>query len=561
MKRMKVSKLLFKAGSTPGTKPLEVTPGVVTIFVGPNNSGKSMSINELEKSLRVSDNLHVIDGIKIDYPENYEELEGIAREIETTPPPDHRGGNVILVQRFHLGRTPPPETVRELSLAQLENWFLDYKENGNDSQLRQGLVQFHSVKISGTQLSQLIENRDSGSFNGPPNNYLMNLHRNPELLRLVRKFCLAAFPDLYFIIDNVESSTLKMKMSRVDPDPITTDYRSPEGLEFHRNATELRNLGTGVQLFVGMVAALLGVNHRFVLLDDPDVFLHPPLARLFGHKLYETVKERNGQLFVATHSADFVYGCIEASKKDEDVVVIRLTYDSQTAGARELGKDSLRELKRYALLRATRVYQAFFHRGSIVTEGDDDRVFYEVLNGLLLEQNEGLQDVQFIQAYGKDNVHSLVTPLRNIGVPTVAIVDFDALLDESTFQRILTGCVRSTEAKQAFESLWNELIPKWKQIEVSELKMKGVSILSRRVKGKTMKLIGQLADHGFFVVPFGPMESWLKDFGITSTKSRGVRDFLMAIDKDQIQVGKGRVWGFMASIENWMKRPNRKGMD
>jgi predicted ATPase len=47
-----ISSLTLKFGRTPGTsgEPIEVTP--VTVFVGPNNSGKSRILAEIERYCR-----------------------------------------------------------------------------------------------------------------------------------------------------------------------------------------------------------------------------------------------------------------------------------------------------------------------------------------------------------------------------------------------------------------------------------------------------------------------------------------------------------------------------
>ena len=41
----------FKFGPTPDAAPIEITPGPMTVIVGPNNSGKSLTLQELYRSL------------------------------------------------------------------------------------------------------------------------------------------------------------------------------------------------------------------------------------------------------------------------------------------------------------------------------------------------------------------------------------------------------------------------------------------------------------------------------------------------------------------------------
>ena len=47
--RFRLTKIQFRAGAAPGGTPTEFVPSSVTVVVGPNNSGKSMLLRELEQ--------------------------------------------------------------------------------------------------------------------------------------------------------------------------------------------------------------------------------------------------------------------------------------------------------------------------------------------------------------------------------------------------------------------------------------------------------------------------------------------------------------------------------
>ncbi len=48
MPQLRIRQLKFRVGSKPGTAPLSVDIPHVTVLVGPNNSGKSITLRELE---------------------------------------------------------------------------------------------------------------------------------------------------------------------------------------------------------------------------------------------------------------------------------------------------------------------------------------------------------------------------------------------------------------------------------------------------------------------------------------------------------------------------------
>ncbi len=102
---------------------------------------------------------------------------------------------------------------------------------------------------------------------------------------------------------------------------------------FTQGATLISELSDGVQAYTGLVAAVMSLPHRILLIDEPEAFLHPPLAKRLGRDLADLATERDASLVVATHSADFLMGCLEANP---NVVIVRLTYENRVATSRYL---------------------------------------------------------------------------------------------------------------------------------------------------------------------------------------------------------------------------------
>src|SRR5690606_13190764 len=117
----------------------------------------------------------------------------------------------------------------------------------------------------------------------------------------------------------------------------------------------------GVKAFTGMIATVVGQEHRVLLIDEPEAFLHPPLAKRLGQELAVLANERQACIFAATHSADFLFGCVSSSPH---VNIVRLTYKKGKASARLLGHDRLIDIMKSPLMRSTGVLSAFFHEGA-----------------------------------------------------------------------------------------------------------------------------------------------------------------------------------------------------
>lgn len=62
-----LKRITLKFGSSPGQQPLVLEPGPTTVFVGPNNSGKSLVLVEAER-VALGENpqgRHIVDSIDV----------------------------------------------------------------------------------------------------------------------------------------------------------------------------------------------------------------------------------------------------------------------------------------------------------------------------------------------------------------------------------------------------------------------------------------------------------------------------------------------------------------
>src|SRR4051794_35761282 len=66
---LRFSRLRFFAGPSPAEPPLEIKPSTVVVLIGPNNSGKSLALREIETWCTSGDRERkVIDSISVDFP-------------------------------------------------------------------------------------------------------------------------------------------------------------------------------------------------------------------------------------------------------------------------------------------------------------------------------------------------------------------------------------------------------------------------------------------------------------------------------------------------------------
>jgi energy-coupling factor transporter ATP-binding protein EcfA2 len=208
--------------------------------------------------------------------------------------------------------------------------------------------------------------------------------------------------------------------------------------------------GDGIRAFVGILLHTLVLDHDVILIDEPDAFLHPPQAALMGRVLaVETPNPR--QLIVATHSTDFLRGVLDAPESPVRVVRVRRKGDQNHV--RQLDPESVRNVWRDPLLRYSNVLDGLFHDGVIVCEADGDCRFYNAMMDVVTSE-DARPDLLLTHCGGKHRVATVIQSLRAIDVPVRAVLDFDALSEESTLQKIY----------ESFGGNWDEIRPDWRLV-------------------------------------------------------------------------------------------------
>ena len=199
-----------------------------------------------------------------------------------------------------------------------------------------------------------------------------------------------------------------------------------EGVAFHSKAMLIESASDGVKAFTGIIVELIAGDPRVLLIDEPEAFLHPSLASKLGYEISRAAVQSDKRVFASTHSPTFVMGCIQSGAP---INIIRLTYRAGAATARVLPNEEILELMRNPLLRSTGVLNGLFYEFVVVTESDADRAFYQEINDRLLrfKPDWGIPNCLFLNAQGKHTVHTIIRPLRKLGIPAAGIVDVDVM--------------------------------------------------------------------------------------------------------------------------------------
>jgi energy-coupling factor transporter ATP-binding protein EcfA2 len=557
-----LTQLRFHAGPTPGGGPLDVTPGVVTLLVGPNNSGKSRALSELSQWASGGQlPAVVLANAEVQWPTFDEARVLLGSYVQSDPRP-----SVFRVAAPAVTGGSGGQDETDLGLIQSTFDPALVGDPERQSLRRRFTLRYFTALWTGRERFALASDQQLTDLLQPPQNHLQVLFRDDVLRARLSTLIHDAF-GLYFVLDPTQPGQVRMRLSATPPpSPAVERGLDDRALGYHATTIPLSELSDGVQCYVGMVAALMSLPLKLVLLDEPEAFLHPPLARRLGSAIADTARARGARVVAATHSAEFLRGCVESAASTS---IVRVTYDrvSDEATARSLTTSELRPLMTEPLLRSTRALEGLFHRAVIVGESDADRAFYDEINRRLVGMGKGVMDAQFVNAQNWSTEARVIAPLRRLGVPAAGVVDFDTLWNSMNEWRPLyraIGLADGSAERIEFEREQAALARD--PDERSRCKARGIAGLPAAKRPRMRQHVEALAQYGLFVVPIGELEGWLPELRIpTNAKHRWIVDVLTRMGTDPstasyVHPGRGGVWRFINQIEAWAADPRRSGM-
>lgn len=556
-----IKRLKLKFGAAKEAAALEFHPTGITLFVGPNNSGKSLFLKELEKfcfTYNQSGN-HILDEIDFHVPHRDEIHQALLSKKANPRKDENVPSGSILIQRLNTYKGVNPREV--INLDQLEQWV----QSGQKSFLARYYLSLLTVRLDGATRTNLLNPNQRGDLLESPSNTLGALFIDSDARARLRQITNEAFGK-HFVIDALGPNQLRARLSdRAPTDELEEQALDKRARDFHADAVEITETSDGVKAFTGMIATVLGQNCKIPLVDEPEAFLHPPLARRLGKELAELTVHRDACAFVATHSADFLMGCVIGSPA---VNIVRFTYKSGQPTARLLKHDRLNEIIKSPLMRSTGVLSALFHEGAVVCEGDSDRALYQEINDRLsLFEKTNSSEALFINAHTKQSTGKIAGPLREMGIPAAVVIDFDILKSNDEFKTLLSE-LRIPDGLASGWCQTKALIAQHLDANNVDWKRKGASDVKDPAMRTTCdNLLDNLKQFGIFVVPNGELESWLTDFDLAGISNK--RHWLLEAFKklggdpdnpDFVQPKSTDVWEFVREISNWINDPNRKGI-
>jgi ABC-type cobalamin/Fe3+-siderophores transport system ATPase subunit len=553
-----IKNIKLKFGRAEGLPPESITAMPITVFVGPNNSGKSKILTEIQQFCTTGNkntNNVIIESIELSSFAD----EVVDEKIESvTLKPNI--GEAQHPGHIFVGKGPARHHVNELQFKQALK-----TPNSQPTHTCQWFLAYNTLILNGSNRINLVNEQAAGNLQGPAHTSFQLLFRDDEKRKEVRRIIYEAFGQ-YLVVDPTNLGKLNLRLSK-EPPKEDTEERGihAEAVEFHSKAMLINQASDGVKAFTGMVTEMIAGDPSVLLMDEPEAFLHPSLSFKLGKEVSQIMSASDKRLFVATHSPNFVMGCIQSGAP---VNIVRLTYRNDVPTARILPNEDILRLMRNPLLRSTGVLSGLFYEFVIVTESDADRAFYQEINDRLLKHSNGrgIPNCLFLHAQNKQTVKTIIKPLRELGIPVAGIVDIDVLKDGGTVWSsfLESGSIPDLE-REPLASLRLALKRKFEESGKNMKRDGGIKALEENDQEALQNFFNKLSDYGLFVVPNGELESWLMGLGASGHGPNWLVEIFEKMGEDPeshdyLKPSEGDVWNFIDSISKWFFDPRRKGI-
>lgn len=410
--RVWISEIEFNDGSK-----IPLDKNDIIIFVGPNNAGKSASLKEAGKLLRTREAVcTVLRDISIEKEGDYASLlsfieshsQKYLSSDNTTP---HYKGYGYDIYSLHIERS-----------------WKNYKN---------GLEYVHGFFINNisteARLTAANPAKSIKITSEPPSHPIHFLQKSDELEKTFSDYFEQAFGMDLIVHRNAGGEVPlyvgKKPETREGEDRLSVSYQIKlEKLDL------LHEQGDGMRSFVGVLLDVFISNHSILFIDEPEAFLHPPQARLMGKMIARDLPPER-QIFLATHSGDFLKGLLDANRGN--LKIIRIQRQGTLNRVNVIDSKDIKSIWSDSLLRHSNVLDGLFHSKVIVCESDSDCRFYSAILSAVYEDKGFISpDILFIHCGGKHRMPSVIRSLKKLDVDVRVIVDFDILNDTNPLKPI-----------------------------------------------------------------------------------------------------------------------------
>ena len=279
--------------------------------------------------------------------------------------------------------------------------------------------------------------------------------------------------------------------------------------------------GDGIKSFITNYIALHMNDKNILLLDEPESFLHPPLAKQLGEIIAESANS-NKQIFISTHSVDLLKGILNVNK---DINIIRITREENINHFNLLNKEKIEQIIANPMLASSNVLNGLFCEKVYICEAESDEEFFQSLHDKINPYDSAF----FTHGKNKQTLKDISNAYKELNIPNYRIYDFDILYDENFNKALNTFICESNKNK--YIDIRKELN---KVFDKDFYQNGGIEkIIDDDLKNKVMRMLIDLKKYKIIILKQGCLESSFFDLGInyTTNKNKWFKDAINLINE------------------------------
>lgn len=402
-------RVFFKSITFNDGTVLNLKRNSIIVFTGSNNCGKSQVLRDAETALDDSAPRPVV----------IKDIEGdFLGEIDCPE---------FLEKHFQINELQYYQAIG----ANISHDKFSLKSMWANRKLRDGVIKVF-VKRLGTELRLTVSNALQRHKN-PERHPIFKLNQSEDLMQSLSNYFHQAF-GVDLILNRNDMQTIPLHVGDAPDKEAYTIATQDTYYSQVAKLPQLQNQGDGMRSFVSILLDTFTSEYSITLIDEPEAFLHPPQARVLG-KMLSKNNPNERQLFVSTHSEDFLQGLLDSD--NENVTVIRIDRVGDVNKMSILYNNEIEKLWKNPILRYSNILGGLFHKKVVVCESDYDCLLYQsIINAMYEQKGEIAPDVLFTHCGGKHRVKDIVSALKAVNVPVVSICDFDILNSKPVFKAI-----------------------------------------------------------------------------------------------------------------------------
>lgn len=534
----------------------EINCSGLTVIVGPNSSGKSKLLRDIQEKISGEPRtLVVATKLEVETPDHELFLKCLKKEGYIYSAWDDNDQEQYIPMTTSLGTGQGAVNVNS---QQLEQW--RSKSSAASSKNRRNEYFGWLSKFLVTAL--FLENRLTNLLTvptidfekQPPTNDLHALHLNDLAREALTKESQRAFSKAIWS----DISRGKMLCLKISEDGSIPDAESRLSVMEMAKYRTIESEGDGMKSYIATAISLLLGRRPVSVIDEPEMCLHPPQCYALGQFIGASATSDQTATFVATHSSQILRGVIQTA---DSLQIVRLTKNKGGFSAKRVDSKVLADAMKKPTVRAETVLDGIFSQAVTIIEGDGDRIVYQAAWEVVGTDRNF--DIHFTTVGGTGGIADTCNMYRILGIPVSVIADLDVITDTVKVNQILDSICDDksfvSDLMEKVEHISKEIrllpptISEEKTLEelnilasqeydwsnndnasligslstlrsslngMDKLKSGGVSQLPQEISNSLEEIITLLRQVGVFLVDVGELEGWLSGCRIGASKKK-----------------------------------------